>query len=296
MCLPVADAAYNLLPEARQGALDRFERLRIRWHDGAVAGPSNHLRSSQVQCVNALMPFVNDAEALKALFGAVLPIGEVLAFGDPDAPDDRVVFEWIGLDDHLHEGKGDGKARTRGANTTSVDAAIRYATPDGEIEIALIEWKYTESYLNPHPTPNNAANATRRARYAPLWGSVVRTDLLELADLFVEPFYQLLRQQMLAHEMERVAELGAQRVRLVYAAPAANTALWSSLPTPKLRKLSLDDPDVRTRDVRDLWNLLRREEDRFVWLDTASFVAPDAPTSIEFKDRYADLALETVTA
>jgi hypothetical protein len=42
--------------------------------------------------------------------------------------------------------------------------------------------------------------------------------------------------------------------------------------------------------VRELWDALRLEHDRFSWPDTASFVAPDAPTSDEFKDRYAHLA------
>src|SRR4051794_22280449 len=59
VCLPVELSAFNLLPDARVLALARFEALGIRWHDGTSAGPSNHLRSSQVQCVNALMPFVD---------------------------------------------------------------------------------------------------------------------------------------------------------------------------------------------------------------------------------------------
>jgi hypothetical protein len=288
VCLPLDFAEYNLLPDARRAALDRFASLGIRWHDGVGAGPSNHLRSSQVQCVNALMPFVTEPASLKALLRGVLPIEQVVQFDDPGAPEDHVVFEWIGLTDYLNE--GNGKRRSRGANTTSSDAAIKYRTPDGETEIALIEWKYTESYPSPHPKPNDPSNATRRARYESLWGSVVRTDLLELDDLFVEPFYQLLRQQMLAHEMERNAELGAQRVRLVYAAPARNRALWSSLPTQKLRDLQLPTTGKATSDVRELWDALPLEDDRFAWLDTASFVAAGAPTSVEFKDRYAHIA------
>jgi hypothetical protein len=77
-CLPLEFAHYNLLPEAQEAALERFRKLGIRWHDGTPVGPSNHLRSSQVQCVNALMPFVNDPAALRALFGGSLPIAEVI--------------------------------------------------------------------------------------------------------------------------------------------------------------------------------------------------------------------------
>ena len=66
-------------------ALERFAQLGIRWHDGWRSGPSNHLRSSQVQCVNALMPFVDDPQSLAAIFGSVLPIETVVPFGDPGA-------------------------------------------------------------------------------------------------------------------------------------------------------------------------------------------------------------------
>ncbi|MBM3675200.1 MAG: hypothetical protein FJW88_09665 [Actinobacteria bacterium] len=288
VCLPIHLAHYNLLPDARDVALGRFRELGIRWHDGTKEGPSNHLRDSQVQCVNVLAPLVNDPDALRVIFGSVLPIAEVLPFADPGAPDDHLVFEWIGLHDYL--GEGGGKQRTRGANTTSADAALRYRAPDGTVEIALVEWKYTERYPAPHPDPTPSATATRRGRYAPLWDRVVRTDVLGLTDLFVEPFYQLLRQQMLAHEMELAGELDADRVRLVYAAPGANVALWSSFATPVLRDVVLPGRHAPFTHVLDLWRALLLEPDRFVWLDTARIVADDAPTSTELKDRYRHLA------
>src|SRR4051812_42820320 len=53
-CLPAQFAELNLLPEVRLDALHLFGRLGIPWHAGVGGGPSNHLLSSQVQCVNAL--------------------------------------------------------------------------------------------------------------------------------------------------------------------------------------------------------------------------------------------------
>jgi Restriction Endonuclease associating with ARP len=50
---------------------------------------------------------------------------------------------------------------TRGCQATSADAAIRYRTPSGNIEVALIEWKYAEQYRRNPPNgstssqPNN---------------------------------------------------------------------------------------------------------------------------------------------
>lgn len=55
-------------------ALALFEELQIPWHAGTPAGPSNHLVSSQVQCVNALTAMVLDPTRSEAAFGA----GEVL--------------------------------------------------------------------------------------------------------------------------------------------------------------------------------------------------------------------------
>jgi hypothetical protein len=59
-CLPADFAALNLLPEVRDLALALFAELGIPWHAGVKGGPSNHLLSSQVQCVNALAQMVGD--------------------------------------------------------------------------------------------------------------------------------------------------------------------------------------------------------------------------------------------
>ena len=44
----------------------------------------------------------------------------------------------------------------------------------------------------------------------------------EFGNLFYEPFYQLLRQQLLAHEMERARELRCELVTVLHVAPASN--------------------------------------------------------------------------
>ncbi len=59
-CLPPAYATWNLLPEARSAALAYFADESIAWHQPTEVGPTNHLLSSQVQCVNALMPMDTD--------------------------------------------------------------------------------------------------------------------------------------------------------------------------------------------------------------------------------------------
>jgi hypothetical protein len=74
LCLPVEFAACNLLPDAREIALDRFRRDDIQWHAQTPAGPSNHLLDSQVQCVNALAPLATKPDAIRHAFGTSLDI------------------------------------------------------------------------------------------------------------------------------------------------------------------------------------------------------------------------------
>jgi Restriction Endonuclease associating with ARP len=291
-CLPAEFASLNLLPEARDIALQRFHAAKVSWQTGCDGGPSNHLLSSQVQCANALAPFVGYPGALKAIFRDVLPIEDVLPFGavgDGTAmvsafdATDHVVFEWQGLANHFNEW---AKSPTRGSNATSVDASIRYRTPEGLIELALIEWKFTESYGG-SPLSGGAASAqTRQDRYRPLFdrpgGPML--DVVPLDAFFVEPYYQLMRLALLAFSIEEHRELDADVVRVVIAAPAPNTGYWNS---PAGRAIGqLDGPG--TVELR--FPTLLRNPDRFVVYDTSSLVEATAPTSDEFKRRYSVLA------
>lgn len=284
ICLPAGYANYNLLPDARQAGLEAFEAAGIPWHHGTANSSGNHLLSSQVQCVNALAPMIAAPDAVQAAFGDMLDIAEVLPFGDPTSPDACVAFEWVGLSDYLNEHpNGPG---TRGANNTSADAAIRYRTTGGATEIALIEWKYTETYSGQELSGGDKSKAVRIGRYKALFedpDSPIRVDLLDLDDFLVEPVYQLLRLQLLAWRMENARELGADRVRLVYAAPSANTELWSSVHRPAHLALA--------SDLGALWSQVLRRPDRFVLLDTARLVSPEAPTSDEFRVRYGHLVV-----
>src|SRR4051812_41959114 len=77
-CLPAPYAVHNLLPDVRDSALREFATKGIAWHAQTPAGPTNHLLSSQIQCVNALEPLAHDAEALIKAFDGVLPIADPL--------------------------------------------------------------------------------------------------------------------------------------------------------------------------------------------------------------------------
>jgi hypothetical protein len=289
ICLPAEYAALNVLPDARDAGLTRFRSGAIKWHDGIGEGPSNHLLDSQIQCVNALAPFVDRPESLRQVFGSVLPIAEVLPFGAPTSEfeqADHVVFEWVGLANHLDEWSE--QTPTRGAYMTSVDAALRYRAHDGRTELALIEWKYTERYPSGVLSGGDARMEVRHNRYG---GAIrdpngpIRSDTVPFDALFFEPMYQQMRQQLLAWRMEQAKELGADVVRVVLVAPRGNEAFWSSLPGEQWHTLAGSSP----LGVAEAFRSVLRRPDRFAWLDSASLVGEASPLSEEFKARYRHL-------
>jgi hypothetical protein len=277
-CIPAEFAAHNLLPDVRDTALTLFAELGIPWHAGVGGGPSNHLVSSQVQCANALTQMISDPRRLVRAFGELLGISEVLEI----EPGRYLTFEYIGPTDFFGESpSGD---RIRGAHCTSLDAAFLHRADDGAAELVLIEWKYTESYRLRAPDP--AKDKIRFGRYGDAVADPdgpVRDDLLAFDRLLDEPFYQLVRQQLLAHELEKSGAEGAGRVRIVHVLPVANDAYQDSLTRPEHRALG--------DSVGVVWNRLLRHPDRFMSVDSAIFLDPKI-TSQEYVLRHADGAVQ----
>ena len=277
--LPSAHAKHNLLPEVRDQAVDLFGDLGIPWHQGSDGMPSPHLRSSQVQCVNALGQMVSDPHRVKAAFGALLDVGEVCDFGevDPAEAGRFLTFEYIGPKDYFGESRNG--SRTRGSHCTSVDAAFAYATSEGVRELALVEWKYTEHY----PSAVAGAESKREERLRRYGLALNDPDGpiaiagVDPGDLFHEPLYQLVRQQLLAHAIEVDPSVPVDRVRVVHVLSPDNSAYTSSFVAPELRHLGTD--------VKSVWRTLLKWPDRFHALDPTTFLDP-AVTSDNYRHRY----------
>lgn len=276
--LPRAYAAHNLLPEVREAALELFEKHGIAWHQSIDGGPTNHLRSSQVQCVNALGQMMADPTRIMRAFGRVLDIGSVRDFAeiDPAEAGRHLTFEFVGAGDYFGEGV------TRGTQSTSIDAAFAYTTSDGTDALALVEWKFTESYPSADRNAERKA-ATRLSRYeAALRDADSPIDIngVELTDLFHEPVYQLVRQQLLAAALERDPAVKADLVTVVHVLSPDNAAYQSSYVAPALRS--------RGATASEVWSSLLRTPDRFVPLDPAVFLDAEV-TSEEYVSRYGRL-------
>jgi hypothetical protein len=132
----------NLAPHIRDAADAYFGPPRnIAWHTHA-----NHGLSSQVCCLNFLLPLATNSKILAKVVEGILGLAPLKMLQVEDGPKGQpyyIGFEWIGRKDHLGEWPSGGNAQ-RGAHVTSSDAFIRFEH-QGQIQSLLIEWKYTEA-------------------------------------------------------------------------------------------------------------------------------------------------------
>ena len=272
-CLPPEFAYLSLLPEVRDIAIPMFKKLGISWHKGIGDGPSNHLLSSQVQCVNALGQMVKDPARIIAAFGPLVGTTKV----EEIEPGHYLTFEYIGEKDLLNEAV-DGK-RVRGANCTSVDAAFLHTSNYGKRELILIEWKYTEKYAKRPDTPEK--DAERGRRYKKLLaepGSPIDLSKVPFKELLQDPIYQLMRQQLLARQLEKSgAHNKVDRVIVLHIDSEGNTAYQKSVFGKKTLKLGTT--------VHEVWSQILISKSRFMQVDSSIFLDPKI-TSSEYAMRY----------
>ena len=205
--LPLDRVGEGLHTSLRSGIIEYFRANSIKWwlskteaterRLAQVEGqPTGNLKSSQIACVNHLGPARTDADRALAIAKSIDPaIDRILPV--PNEPG-FVAFEWIPPADLLNE----GSARTRGANSTSLDALMLGAYADGRRVLLAIEWKFFENYGNTPVARRSSRGTDRLARYASLLSDV--GGPIECDDplrMFFEPYYQLMRQTLLAWQL-----------------------------------------------------------------------------------------------
>jgi len=227
----LADARLNLFEGTRAGAPAYFDRNNISWWKGTKSDgdndagddlPTGHLLSSQVACVNHLFPLREDQARATALLRAIDPDVETAEIVD----DGFVEFEFIGEKQYLRE-----PSFTRGANCTSIDAAMIGRRIDGSRRLFLIEWKYTEEY------GVKDKYIEKRAR---VYDALIAAadSPLKPADpkaFYYEPFYQLMRQTLLGHELARHHDHGCTSYMHVHVCPKDNLDFHNRVTSPGLK-------------------------------------------------------------
>ena len=189
--------------------LDYCYRYDIQLHSEAL-----NLKSSQVCCFNFLFPLRQDPDLAVEVLGSLLPgVDKITA----------IEFEYTGPEEAT-QWLGEPKDGGRGRNRTSIDAAIWWESK-GTRHLTLVEWKYTESGYGAcggyhskwnkapqrcdelDPLDQGAAQScylTQGRNNRRYWERLREAgiDLTVLADMggcpFKGPFYQLLRQHLLA--------------------------------------------------------------------------------------------------
>jgi len=255
-CLADDYSSENLYQPIRAPAIEYFRSRRIPWHDGLKKGrvPSNHLCCSQSCCINFLYPMTTSPKLLTNVFQHCYPeLAEPLLINEdsplPNSSFPYMAFEWIGVSDYLGETKRKGRARTRGANFTSADFIFRFKREDGKIQIVLGEWKYTEDYRR-----LDKGIEVRKQNYHLAFnrhgGVFKQCDEDLYGALFFDPFYQLMRLQLLAQEMEYDREMEAAIVSVLHICPKANREFRERITSPKLEQM------FPNKGVLEIWKEL----------------------------------------
>ena len=212
------------------GAIGFFRERGINWwkdsgiDDVSSDGPTRNMTSSQVACVNFLMPLASIPGALSSVLRTldddVVDIVDIPHEGRAAL----IEFEWIGLGRSLEGGT------SRGAHNTSIDAFLVAQTRAGRRRAYLLEWKYLERYLSGDPEfkGEGTRGDRRRRRYAERYyapfASFNPAAAPNLDDFLYEPFYQIMRQGLLADRMVRERELGIDEAKVVVVVPEENWA------------------------------------------------------------------------
>ena len=263
----------NLYPTLRggNGATGFFRERDIKWYRSGrsgdtrgVNGPTRNMASSQIMCVNFLLPLAQVRGALAAVVRAI----------DPDVKDiigichqgnvSPVEFEWIGLNGPLEV----GAAPTRGANVTSIDAFVLANTDTGR-RAYLIEWKYVEEYKIGDDKGEGRSGETRRRRYERSYAqSPEFNGSVPMDELLYEPFYQLLRLRLLADRMVADKEFGVSEAKVVVVVPEENIAYRERITSPSLAK-RLPHPDTIDQIFRAT---LRRPNEAFAMVGSSTLL------------------------
>lgn len=265
----LSNPKLNLWQGIRQEAIDYFVKYNISWHKGTKGIPSGHVLSSQVACVNHLFILRDNQDLATAVLKNIesdIVEAEVVDEG-------YVEFEFIGK-----KGLGE-KAFKRGANCTSVDAAMIGKTLEGKRILFFIEWKYTESYSG------NSLKCPKREAVYNKFIAAKDTPFSAINDpsiYYYEPFYQMMRQTLLADLCVKNREYGCEDYRLVHVIPERNL---------KLRN-KITSHGMSGGTICDAWKMVLKRPDTYISTTPEALMNPirNQPKAISLcaylRDRY----------
>lgn len=253
------DPSLNLWAGIREDAINYFKRNNIPFWD-SVKEPTGHLLSSQMACINHLYFLRQRRDVCTAILRAINSNVKTALRIENGFDSGYVDFEVIGEKNYLGE-----KLHTRGANSTSVDALMLGELQDGSRKLFFIEWKYVESYTKTSKAEGESGK-TRIQTYKPL---LDRPDcpikVCDIDGLFTEPYYQLMRQTLLAHEMIKAKEYGADSYLHLHIIPKENK---------ELKEVNTAAGKLSGNNLEDTWKNVLKNPDLYKPLDPGEFLKP----------------------
>ena len=253
------DPSLNLWTGIREDAIDYFKRNNIPFWDSGNE-PTGHLLSSQIACLNHLFFIRQRGDIATSILKGIDNSVKIALKLDNGADSGYVDFEVIGSKNYLGE-----KLHTRGANSTSVDAVMLAELSNGIRKLYFIEWKYVESY-NKISKAEGESGKTRQNIYTPLLNQPdcpIKASNIE--GLFTEPYYQLMRQTLLAHQMIKAKEYQADTYLHIHVIPADNK---------ELKDVNTADGKLKGNKLEDTWKNVLKTPDLYKAIDPSEFLKP----------------------
>jgi hypothetical protein len=222
--------------------------------DIAIHSEVLNLKSSQAACLNLFFPLRQDLDLARSVLGSFLPgLREVTGIEfEYTGPQDVTGIECVGTP-KVTKWLGEPERGRRGQNRTSIDAAIFWIGRSKRKHTTLVEWKYTErsfgacsAFQSASKDDKARCRALDVARDRDLARSCLLTtggdhrsrrywEHMEAAGIslpafasvqgcpFQGPFYQLMRQFLLAAYLRQTGE--ADEVEVVSIGLVRNTKL-----------------------------------------------------------------------
>jgi len=238
----------------RENAINYFSKNNISWWNGK-SKPSGHILSSQIACLNHLYPLRQRKDCCDAILKNIEGQINSALFVDTGF----IEFEKTGI-----KPLGKEKSIQRGANSTSIDALMVGEKENGKRILVLIEWKYTESYTN-NSLLISESGKNRLKVYEELLNDLNSPILCDnFENLFYEPYYQLMRQTLLAWEMSKRKEYKADDWLHIHVIPKENYELRNTITSKNLNGNTLEES----------WKKLLKFPEKYIVISPEDFISP----------------------
>jgi len=273
----------NLYENIADEAIKYFEDNKIEWWRGKEDLPTNHMLSSQVSCVNHLLWLMKNKEAATQVLRGIDPEFKAIAFpkSKDSGEENYVDFEYDGFNLTHNNGRNiiGEKRSSRGATSTSIDATM--LAQKGEQKILIfIEWKYVENYSVTAAEKMTKKYKNQKSIYKNLLeinSSPIKMNLLiennkcdydkEYVKFSIEPYYQLMRQTLLAWQLTEENHIIADDYIHVNVIPSGNVQLLQGKTSPNISN---------GIDICNGWKTCLKNSNKYMHIDAKKLIGAAA--------------------